>query len=155
MLRFSIVKAEEQNVPPRERKPRFLAWLKVFISYLGKIKDALEVFWEETIEDVMMTPQIIYLEHLLNTRYERNPWDIFIGDGFDLGPWFFTDNLPGDPEFYWDQDDSYLWTNNDVVNNVDFVVNVPDAVESAIPVIAGLVQKYKLAGKIFVIQIYI
>lgn len=142
------------NVPPGDRLQRFIDWLKVFISYVGKIKDELYAFWDETIEDVMMTPQIIYLEHLLNTRYNRNPYDIYIGEGIDLGPWFFTDNLPGDPEFYFDQNDSYLWTNNDVVSNVDFVVNVPHPLDSDTSVIAALVQKYKLAGKVFVIQLY-
>ena len=141
------------QVPFWHRKPIFIAWLKTSVSYLVKVLDDLYNYWEDTIIDAMMSPQIITLEHYLNNRFQRNPADIFISDGEYIGPWFFTDNLPGDPEFYWDQPDSWLWTAQDEVNT-DFVVNIPAMLLDQTSLIAACVQKYKLAGKTFYIQLF-
>jgi hypothetical protein len=122
------------------------------MSYLQMI---LEGFWQmrdDTIKEAKMTPQIAYLEHLLNDRYGRT--DIFISDGFELGPWIFSTEEEADPEFYMDQeDDSYIYSTDDQVT-VSFVVNIPEVLSEEVQSIAAMVQKYKLAGKYFIIQIF-
>ena len=138
-------------LPWIRRKVRFIAWTKVFVSYLARILEQLWQFWEATAKECKMTPQIMYLEHLLNDRYGRT--DIFISDGFELGPWIYTHGEVPNPEFFMDQANSFLWSDMDGVT-VDFVVNIPVAIESEVQVIAAMVQKYKLPGNVFVIQVF-
>ena len=151
ITRFSLFKVVQILLPWIRRKVRFIAWTKVFVSYLAGLLEQLWQFWEATAKECKMTPQIIFLEHLLNERYGRT--DIFISDGSILGPWIFSENEPDIPPFYLDQPDSWIWGESDSVT-VDFVVNIPEILRSQAQIIAAMVQKYKLAGKQFIIQVF-
>ncbi len=152
MYRSSISKIIQMLIPWGHRKPRFIAWLKVFVSYLAKIQNDLYQLWDRSLIEAYMTPQIMYLEGILNRRYGRT--DIWIGEGYTLGPWIWPVGSVPAVIFYLDQADSYVWTCNDQISNVDFVVNIPAALEDEVQYIAAVVQKYKLPGKNFVIQIF-
>ena len=149
--RFSLFKVVQILLPWIRRKVRFIAWTKVFVSYLARLLEQLWQFWEATAKECKMTPQIMYLEHDLNDRFGHT--DIFISDGYELGPWIYTDTEVADPEFFMDQADSFLWTDLDGIL-VDFVVNIPAILDDQVQVIAAMVQKFKLPGKVFVIQIF-
>lgn len=152
MFLSSIDRIVQMNTPYRLREPVFLSWLKTSVAYLVKIIADLNVLWEQTIIEVMTTPQILYLEHYLNNRFTRV--DIFISEGYDLGPWFFNTYVEGDPEFYWDiANENWLWGNNDA-DTTDFVVNIPSILADQVQLIAACVQKYKLPGMRFIIQIF-
>lgn len=146
---FSIDRVAHSLIPFRHRQLRFIAWVKVIVSYLVYIKEQLYGFWDETILDVSMTPQVLYLEKRLNLEFDRT--DIYIDEGFTLGPWIFTNEEIPSPEFFMDQDDSFVYTLSDAVE-VDFVVNIPAVLEANSPLIAALTHKYKLPGKDFIIQ---
>jgi hypothetical protein len=126
-----------------------VGWVKVFLSYLVMIKESLYAWWDVTIDDASMTPQIIYLERYLNFRFEST--EIYIDEGYTLGPWVFN-SYPGDPTFFMDTpDDSWVYSGSDA-SEVDFVVHIPETLASSIPHIASIVHKYKLPGKNFIIQ---
>ena len=146
---FSINKVAHMLIPYRHRTLKMVAWVKVFVSYLVYIKEMLFQVWDETVLDVSMTPQIAYLEKRLNIEFDRT--DIFIDEGFTLGPWIFLNTETADPDFFMDEDDSWVYTVSDAVD-VDFVVNIPEVIESGAPLIAALTHKYKLPGKSFIIQ---
>ena len=156
-LPYSVNKIGHILIPHRHRKPRFVAWVKVFLACLVKVKEDLYQYWDETITDASMTPQIIYLERLLNSMFDST--EIFISNDYEnLGPWIFLNTETADPEFYMSDDvetdvDAYVYNNLDAVW-VDFTVNIPEALHDNIPLIAAIVQKYKLPGKYFIIQIY-
>ena len=136
-------------IPFRHRKLIFVAWAKVLVSYLVFIKEMLYLYWDQTQLDASITSQIMYIEKILNLACERT--DIYISEGYYLGPWIVTAEETPDPEFYMDLYDSYVYTKRDAVD-VDFIVNIPTGIESSIPVIAALAHKYKLPGKCFIIQ---
>ncbi|MEI6899926.1 MAG: hypothetical protein WCL00_08610 [Bacteroidota bacterium] len=152
MIRFSLYKIVQIITPFHLRRPRIIAWLKVYVSWLELILHELDALWQSSRIEARMTPQILFLEHLLNTRYGRNPWDILIDDGYALGPWLFSIDETASPQFYTNQADSYVWSDQDSTV-VDFVVEVPGVLEDEVPVIGATVQKYKLPGKHFVVQI--
>jgi hypothetical protein len=89
---------------------------------------------------------------MLNRRYGHT--DIWIGEGYQLGPWIWPVGSTPAVIFYLDQVDSYVWTDNDQASNVDFVVNIPGDLATEVQYMAALVNKYKLPGKNFVIQIF-
>lgn len=151
MIRFNLYKVIRILLPWRRRSPRMIAWIKVFISYLAFILEDLRQFWDQTVKDAKMTPQVCYLEKLLNSRYGVT--SIRIVDGYELGPWVF-DQVPSGVEidFFMIEPDNYVYSDQDEIT-VDFVVQVPHALEEFCNVIAAYVQKYKQAGKIFIIQL--
>lgn len=153
MWNFSLNKVVVLLTPYAHRKEKFTTWLRVSVSYLEEMLVRLRVYWQETIDDAMMTPQIKYLEHFLNTKYDRDPADIFIDDGYQLGPWIWPVGSPADPIFYLDQADSYVYCGTDEID-VDFVVNIPEVLTEDAPPIGAIVTKYKLPGKHFVIQTF-
>ena len=153
---FSINKIGHILVPHRHRQPRFIAWVKVFLAYLVAVKEALWLRWDETVLDAAMTPQVICLERILNFMFESE--DIFISDeDRNLGPWIYRKVEPEEPEdfteFYMDQPVSYVYNNSEAVQ-VDFTVNIPAILTAQTPRIAAIVHKYKLPGKLFIIQIF-
>ena len=138
-------------LPFRKRKSRFIAWIKVFTAYLVMVMNDLFQYREKTIKDAKMTPQVCYLEKFLNSRYGVST--IKIVEGYELGPWCFYDGPPvGEIDMFMVEPDNYCYSNN-VVTSVDFVVEVPRALEDQCSMIAAYVQKYKLAGKSFIIQL--
>ena len=153
MVQVSLYNIAQMFTPHKKRKLWFLSWLNVMVSYLQWIIGELDALWQSSRIEATMTPQILYLERLLNARYSRNPWDILIDDGYALGPWVYLPGETATPQFYTDQEDSFLWSEQDSID-VDFVVEVPGVLEEEIPYIGATVQKYKLAGKHFVIQLY-
>ena len=151
MIEFNIFRIVQILLPFRRRTTRSIAWIKVFVSDLAAMGESLRQLWSQSVKEAKMTPQVCFLEHLLNDRYGRT--DIFISDGYELGPWIYTDTETPNPEFFLDQADSFLWTDEDGIT-VDFVVNIPAILLSQASVIAAYVQKYKLCGKIFIIQVF-
>jgi len=138
-------------LPERRRKVRFIAWIKVSLSYIAQIVEQEIMFWEQTALDARMTPQIIYLERFLNNRYGRT--DIRIAEGYEYGPYcFFAGPPAGEIDLFMVEPDNYCYSTA-IGATVDFVVQVPRALASECNVIAAYVQKYKLAGKIFIIQL--
>jgi hypothetical protein len=153
MWQFNLNRVIYLIIPRILIRRRFLAWLKVSLSYLFMILDGLRQFRDKTLREAKMTPQIAYLEHFLNDRYGTGS-QIFISEGYLLGPWCWYGGPPaGEVDFYAVEPDNYCYSDN-VVSEIDFVVNIPRSVEDQTQQIAAMVQKYKLAGKSFIIQIY-
>ena len=150
MYPFSLFKIVQILTPAAKRTPRFIAWLKVFVSYLQYILEDFYQFRDRSIKEAIMTPQIIMIEWLLNTRYGTTK--IKIIEGYSLGPWIYPRLVDVLHEFYLDQTNSFVYSNQDAVT-VDFVVDVPESLSSETSTIAALVQKYKLPGKTFIIQL--
>ena len=151
MWEFSLYKIGQILLPFAKRKVRFVAWVKVFLSWLGDILDRLRLFRGKSLRDAKMTPQICYLEKYLNDRF--NSTEIKIVEGYSLGPWMFLAGPPaGDVDFYAVEPDNYCYASN-VTTDVDFVVEVPRELESECNVIAAIVQKFKMVGKSFIIQL--
>jgi len=150
MLKYSLFKQSQILLPHRKRRPRFTAWIKVSVSFIASIIDTLFVFWENSCAEARMTPQVIYIERFLRNRYGVP--DIYISEGFTLGPWIFTKAETADPEFYMDLANSYVYGDYDAIV-VDFIVNIPSSLILEVQTIAAMVSKYKLIGKYFIIQI--
>lgn len=153
MLRNNLYKALKINTPPGFRTTRFIAWMKVYTSYLFMILEDLYQFYEAKDKEAKMTPQIAYLEHYLNERYATGT-AIYIGDGYSLGPWVYYDAVPqGEEDFWMIEPYNYCYPGSTSIT-IGFVVNVPRALINETQKIAAIVQHFKLAGKTFIIQLY-
>jgi len=151
MWDFDLYKVGQILLPFAKRKVRFIAWIKVYLSYLNDILGRLRTFRLISLRDAKMTPQICYLEKYLDDRF--NSTEIRIVEGYLLGPWMFFAGAPaGDEDFYAVEPDNYCYANN-VTTTVDFVVQVPHELEAECNALAAMVQKFKMVGKSFIIQL--
>lgn len=150
MWQFKLINAIVSVIPFAKRKGRFLAWTRVFVSYISMLHDSFKVPYRiETIRDAYMTPQVCMLEKYLNDEFGFTS-SIFISNGQELGPWLFYSNNPN--IFYLDTQDSYIWSVNE---NPSFIVNIPHMnTETLIPKLIAIVNKYKLPGKSFIVNKY-
>ena len=150
MWEFSLYKIGQILLPFAKRKVGFVAWVKVYLSYLSDILDRLRALRVISLRDAKMTPQICYLEKYLNDMFSTT--GISIQDGHLLGPWCFYDMPPaGEVDFYAVEPDNYCYANH-ITIDIDFVVAVPWALEAECSTIAAYVQKFKMVGKSFIIQ---
>ena len=151
MWEFSLYKIGQLLLPHAKRKIGFIAWTGVYLGALAETLDRLRSHRAASLRDARMTPQICFLEKYLNDRFETS--GIRIVDGKMLGPWCFYGGPPvDDVDFYAVEPDNYCYAAN-VATEIDFVVEVPHPIQSECGAIAAAVQKYKMAGKSFLIQI--
>lgn len=152
MIKVNLIKSIKLLVPLALRKTRLQAWVTVFLSYLHMISLLLYEFRESLRKEILITPQIIYLEYYLNDRFGRT--DIFISEGYLLGPWVWS-SKPAAPDFdfFLDTPTSFVYASGDS-NSVGFVVNIPSSIIDSANTIAAMVQRHKLVGKSFIIQIF-
>lgn len=152
MWSLSLFKSILLLIPTPLRKTRFLAWLKVSLSYLHMLAESLKIYRYFLHREITTTPQVIYIERLLNTRFGRS--DIFISEGYGLGPWIWNISPEsGEFDFYFDQQDSFVFNSNDA-ETISFIVNIPSILHIYAKNIGAIVQKHKLPGKSFIIQIF-
>lgn len=152
---FSINRVAHSLIPHRHRKLRMVAWVKVIVSYLVYIKENLYQYWNMTWLDAVITPQVALIEQALWARFGAGPSEIYIDEGFLLGPWIFKASETADPEFYMGDgtiEDTFIFNNNNAVE-VDFVVMVENTFSQHGEEIAAVVHKYKLPGKSFILQL--
>lgn len=107
-------------------------------------------YWSKTDRDVKMTPQVIYLEKYLNDRYGVTT--IKIVDGYQLGPFMYNDPPAGKTDLFMIEPHNYMYSES-IATTVDFVVQIPEELRDENKNIAATVAKFKLGGKIFIIQI--
>lgn len=151
MNQFSLYKVVQILLPYVRRTARSIAWLKVFVSYLATLAEEQFRYRAKTLKEARMTPQVCFLEKLLNDRYGVTT--IKIVEGYELGPWAYFAGPPvGTDDLFMVEPGNYCYSAN-VVISVDFVVEVPTALSAECNTIAAYVQKYKLAGKSFIIQL--
>lgn len=137
-------------IPFAKRKGKIMAWVRIYVSYIFSIHQALKLQRTDTIRRAYLTPQVSILEKYLNDLF-TNPGRIYIEDGELLGPWLFYAENPN--VFFLDQADSYVWGVND---QSSFIVYIPldHNLDPFVQQVIAIVNKYKLPGKSFIIYKY-
>jgi len=107
-----------------------------------------------------ITPQVVYLEKMLNDRYDTSARRIYIADGKEYTPIFLFRKEELKRIFLFRKSESgflqrYLYTRNETGQfTYDFIIHVPAIVSFDLNELKALVNIYKLASKTFKIQIH-
>ena len=150
-------------LPTFLRKPKMIAWLKSLLFPLNEKHQEFLSYVDDKRYELDFTGQVISLERLLNDKYDNVDRRIFISqekadevfffDDDDLNPaneiFLFDDNnvnVGSENAFFFFSDSSGLLT--------DFIVNIPNTVVFSESELRVLVNKYKLAGKNFSINLF-
>lgn len=139
------------------RKNKLMAFVAVAIKPVQYVYQDLLNFRAQKLYDLSITPQVCYLQKLLNDRYDYVQRRITIVDAIDQEPVYFFCRSENKPVFMRkriENDPLYLYTRGETgaLRN-DFVVLVPAGIVFPMEEMRSLVQLNKLAGKKFAIQI--
>jgi len=149
-------KLRQWMVPGRIRKSRILAFLQVLQSTVSFLYQDLLRFRKQKLYELKITPQVCYLERLLNDRFDFTQRRIRIVDSIDKPPYYIYQRAELKPKYIHTRAEgkpAYIYTRGESsLLQDDFVVLVPTGLMFEEAEMRSLVKVYKLAGKRFKIQ---
>ena len=145
-------------IPVRRRWPRTLAFLNALTSAVNEVNTRFLYFRAYTNYRLGITPQVVYLEKLLNDRFDVVLKRIIIVKAIALeGVPFFMKIEMKPKKFWWHiMDDGYLvlYTKAETLQfTVDFIVKVPIGVPFDINELTAYLDGDVLQSKNYKVQI--
>lgn len=155
-------------IPLALRKPKLIAWLKVFVSQVKLLKDFFVDFREQKLFFLAHNSQVIYLEHILNhyfnpegtsndPDYEGN--GIYITDGqYQDNTYLFHTNEQSNETYLYHTseqgEETYIYHNTEQGVMTGFIVWVPTDFSIDENEVKSIINRFKLAGKLYNIKYY-
>lgn len=143
-------------VPVALRNARMLAWLQALLWPVVTLYQAFRRNRDANLYRLSITPQVCYLEKMLNDRFDNSERRIHIDDAIDRPPVYLYQDDEQKPVYLASAPLSqplYLETEFGL-NLDDFVVWVHSSIIFEFNEMRSLVNLYKLAGTRFSIQFY-
>ena len=139
------------------RDARIRAFLDAFVAPLVTLKSKLNTFRQDVLYRLTITPQVCYLEKMLNDRYDNTFRRIYISDGVMRQLMYTYTQAENKPIYAYSQAENkpiYVFTRSETgyLNNVSFVVSIPQSIVLSENEVRVLVNRYKLIGKGFSIK---
>ena len=155
-------------LPINLRKLRIIAWMKVFISQVNRLKAIFLTYRTDSLFLITHNSQVASIEHFLNSKY--NPSGTANDLSYEGNGIYITDVNPGSQVYlrndseqgsltylYNDAEnaaDTYLYNAVELPNRAGFIVNVPDTFNIDLIELIGFVNKLRLAGKKVTVKTY-
>lgn len=159
---INYTKLAAQRTPEEIRLPFLLALFNVLVRPLVTTYNSLKTFRDQMLYRLTITPQVVYLEKMLNDRFDTSLRRIYILDGKQYDPLYVF--LPAELKWVWLYKKSetppkparFLYTKGETgLTTFDFVVYVQVSIPFDINEMTSLINDYKLASKDFKIQTYV
>jgi hypothetical protein len=138
------------------RKDKWTVLAKALVFPLIYVLNMFSLYRSAKLYQLMISPQVCYLERMLNDKYDFTLRRIKIDDAVWHLPWFIyqEDELKPQP-LYTEAENNPVWLFTDgeageALN--DFVVLVPLAIIFAQPEMRSAIDSYKLFGTTYTIQ---
>lgn len=152
---FNYVK---QAVPSFIRGAKLLSYLKALLAPLNTLIVLFNTYVSNSRYLANFTGQEVYLEHLLNDRFDPVQRRIYIDDGVAaILPPFVFNKVEQRPVYVYNKVENqplYIYNKTEYGVGNDFIVYVPNAILNTLTQtqIEATVLLYKLASKQFSIQ---
>lgn len=132
---------------------RVSGWIKTILNGVATQFNIVQSSFENVMSlinyDLRITPQVCYIEKVLNDYFQTTP-RIEIIDGSIFLSMFFTESWQSEMEYF--DDNNFI--GDSLVGIDDFVIMVPSILtQDDHDYITALVKKYKLPSKTFIITI--
>jgi hypothetical protein len=148
-------------LPVHLRRQRTLAFLKALSRPLKNLYNGFINYRRQTLRTVSHTGQVMYLEQLLNDLYSPSHRGIEIVDSDDdRFPAMLYNAAEGQLPVYVynkleeEEEPYYLRNIAEYYNLIDFIVRVPNGLSVSPAIIRNWVNRYRQAGKRFILQYY-
>lgn len=143
-------------MPPRLRKVVHIAWLHSLTYPVNMLYQQYRRNRDANLYRLSITPQVVYMEKLLNDRYDRSNRGIRIADAVSNEVTLIYQEEESKPKFLYTESEAqpiYIFTESEIGNEpVDFYVLVPGTVPYNDAEMSALIDTYKLAGIAYKIQ---
>lgn len=139
-------------LPNRLKQIRLINWLQCLVKPIVTLYLSFKLYREAKIYQLTITPQVCYLEKLLNDRYDFILRRIFIDDAVDKEVLYIYQDAELKPVWL---GEVFIYTDGEASTETnDFIIKVPLAMQFTFeePEMLSLVKAYKLAGMVAKIQ---
>lgn len=160
---INYTKLVTERLPDVEiRTDEVLAYCLVLVSPLVLVYNSLLTFRLFLLYKLSITPQVCYLEKMLNNQYDNTERRIYIEDAVLVDGIFIFQEAEEEPIFIYTEAEStkpktYLYTEGETsgAGANDFIVFYPAGLLFNMNELVSLVNQYKLASKKFTVQPYV
>lgn len=155
MVRFDVdfTKLSRWHTPEDLRKPIFSGLLNALVSPVIYIYNSLVLYRKNVLYRLSVTPQVCYLEKLLNDRFDKTERRIFITDGNFVAKKYVYLKSELKPKYlYLKSENKPFYVRKKAETGSggnDFVIHLPAlsvTVEQE-PELKALIERYKLVTK--------
>lgn len=150
---IDMKKLGKRVLPHFLRKPNVILFLNSCLDVLQGLNDEMVVFAEAIDTKVRQTSQVIYLEKLLNDRFDPTLKRIFIQNTSEVNFLYIRNNVEGQPQTVFLSNNSegagpvYYENNSEIAALDDYIINVPASASIDEDELRSQVNVYNLAGK--------
>lgn len=138
------------------RKQKLIIIIKALLGGHTAVLNSFLNYRDAKIYQLLITPQVVYLEKMLNDRYDSIQRRIYIDDAVWHLPWFLYQEEEEKPAYLFTEAEYspvYLYTDGEAGEALnDFVVFVPLDVIFSQDEMRSLLDAYKLFGTKYTIQ---
>jgi len=155
---INYAKLVTQRIPELLRFEDLIAFVQALVSPLVFIYNQFITFRLFIIYKLTITPQVVYMEKMLNDQYDSVLRRIYIKDGAIKAAVYLYTKAELKPKFLYTKPENkpiYLYTKGESIGTTfDFVVYVPSDISFNSVEMSTRINNYKLASKIYSIQIF-
>jgi hypothetical protein len=145
------------TLPPFLRGINTISLLNAIIKPLSDIQNNFYQFYEDKKYELTFNGQVIYLEHILNDKFDPILRRIYIGDAEQTpNVYVFNDSEDNEAIYLFNNSDTsediYLFNASEETPGLDFIVFIPIGFTYNDNLMKYYINKFKTAGKRYQIQ---
>ena len=145
------------TLPPFLRGNNLIAMLFACIKPVSEIQNNFYQYYEDKKYELKFNGQVIYLEHLLNDKFDPILRRIYIGDAEQTpNVYVFNDSEDNEAIYLFNSSDTsvdiYLFNTSEETPGLDFIVFIPIGFIYNDSLMKYYINKFKTAGKRYKIQ---
>lgn len=167
MFSFNFLNMLILQLPVKLRQVTNIAWIEVLTKLVGNLSDDFKTYRINKLFFLQHNSQVIYLEHILNSRFNEGGTEIYIEDAPspDIIS-LYNKSEATDPFYLYNKDEGVSPPDVETIyfyNRAEypasgglFVINIPIALQGIVDEneLKALVNRLKLAGKQYSIYYY-
>lgn len=145
----------------RLKKPKRLAGLYALVSPLIWLYNGFLTFLTDRLYELARTSQVVHITAVLNDRYDAGLRRIYLVDANGIDPVIIYRVVEGKAPVYIYTDAEgepapYLYTNDELNGiTVDFIIKIPYFIVFDEAELRAIVDKYRLPGKVYIIETFV
>jgi len=146
-----------QVLPPNKRSNSIIALLTAILKPIKYIHQLFLDYREYTVEYVSYSAQIIYLEKLLNKKFNNSLTGIYIADAISFDYLYLYNTAEQNPMYVYNTSENhpvFMRNNIEFATTIDYIVLVPSSVSYNQDEMRALINRYNNAGRRYIIQNY-
>jgi hypothetical protein len=155
---INYTKLVTERIPHELRFDELLALMLIFVSPVVFLYNLFINYRNFILYKIKITPQVCYMEKMLNDSYDASLRRIYLTDGLTQQAIFIYTEPENKPVYVYTETEAlplYNYLEGETTGaGFDFVVNVPLAVGFQLSEMTARVNEFKLAGKTFKIQTF-